>query len=158
MGVRRGVRLVLTPADTGGMRPASKRPPLLLGLLCLASGLLILGIGLGLIPTDPTDIHAPPWVLALCGLVFILGGVAVFAHERPRVQSAAGTTIVLAFRLVGGWVALFGASGQMSGGVPFLPRGVNIAIGRGLFGLGALMCLVLFVFGVRQILRGETNA
>ena len=48
-----------------------------------------MGIGLGLIPVDPATVHAPMWVLTACGLVFVLGGVAVLASRWPRVKDAA---------------------------------------------------------------------
>lgn len=112
-------------------------------------------MGVGVVPVEPGSVHAPPWVLVACGAVFVLGGVAMLTYDRPRIQSAAGGTIVLAFGLVAGWVALFGEAAQFSGGLPFVSRGLNVAIARGMFGLGSVLCFVLFVWGTSKMLRGE---
>ncbi|MEM1055634.1 MAG: hypothetical protein AAGI52_08905 [Bacteroidota bacterium] len=138
------------------MRSHKNPPSPILGVLTLGMGLFVTAIGLGIVPVDPANVHAPMWVLAVCGLVFVIGGVAVLAHGRPGIQSAAGLTIVLAFGLVGGWVALFGDAAQMSGGIPFLPRALNVALGRGLFGIGAVLCFAFFAWGTARALRGET--
>lgn len=135
-------------------RPSSA-PPRALGLITLAMGLFVTGIGLEVVPVDPASVHAPMWVLVLCGAVFVLGGVGMLAHGAPEVQSAAGATIVLLFGVVGGWVALFGDAAQFSGGFAFLSAEANVAMARGVFGLGALVCLAMFVWGTRRMLRGE---
>ena len=124
------------------------------GLLFLAAGTGIMGMGLGVIPVDPATVHAPMWVLAVCGLVFVLGGVAVVGARWSRVREAAGIGIVLAMGLIGGWVALFGDSDGFSGGVPFVSPEANVVIARVVFGLGAGMCLALFVWGASRVLRG----
>ena len=111
--------------------------------------------GLGLIPLDPDSVYAPMWVLALCGFVVALGGIAMLAPNSPRIQAAAGVTFTLAMGMIGAWVAFFSDSDGFSGGIPFVPREVNVLVARGLFGLGAVMCLALFVWGARRILRGE---
>ncbi|HIG75380.1 MAG TPA: hypothetical protein EYQ24_12645 [Bacteroidetes bacterium] len=133
----------------------SPAPPRALGLITLATGLFIMGIGLEVVPVDPASVHAPMWVLVLCGAVFVLGGVGVLAHGKPEIQSAAGGTIVLVFGVVGGWVALFGEAAQFGGGFAFLSPEANVAIARGVFGLGALVCLAMFAWGTRRMIRGE---
>ncbi|MEM6327406.1 MAG: hypothetical protein AAF791_09840 [Bacteroidota bacterium] len=138
------------------MSRAARRPPRLLGVLIVGMGLFITGIGLGVVPVDPATVHAPMWVLAVCGIVFVLGGISVIAHDHRGVQTAAGLTIVLALGLVGGWVALFGDSAQMSGGLPFLPRSLNVALGRGLFGFGALICFAFFAWGISRGRAGSS--
>ena len=136
------------------MRRSGLVPPLL-GLACLAVGAGIAGIGLGVVPSDPASGHAPPVVLVACGMAFGLGGVAMVAYHRPRIRSAAGVTIVLVMGIVAAWIALWGRSDAISGGLPFLPHGANVAVARGVFGMSALMCFALFAWGARQIARGD---
>ena len=129
--------------------------PLWLGLACVAAGLAVVGVAADVIAVDPSTVHAPRWVLGACGAVFVLGGVAALAPPGSSVGSAAAGTVVLAFGLVGGWVALFGSADGFSGGLPFVPEAVNVAVARGMFGLGSALCLALFVWGVRRLLRGQ---
>lgn len=127
------------------------------GLPFVGAGLCIVGVAFGAVPVDPESVHAPPWVLAACGLVFVLGGVAVLAQRWPRIQSAAGGTVVLAMGLVGAWVALAGDSEPFSGGLPLVSPEANVAVARVVFGLGAAMCFAMFAWGVRQAIRGEAD-
>ena len=131
----------------------SDRTALLLGFAAIAGGVAVLLVAAGVVAVDPTTVHAPRWVLGACGAVFALGGLAVIVPEGSPVGSAAAGTLVLAFGLVGGWVALFGEAEGFSGGLAFVPRAVNVAIARGLFGAGALLCFALFAWGVRQTVR-----
>ncbi|MEM0963631.1 MAG: hypothetical protein AAGK21_13960, partial [Bacteroidota bacterium] len=96
--------------------------------------------------------------LASCGLVFALGGLAILTPPQSRMRDAAALTIVLTFAILGGWVAIFSDPGQVEGGLPFLPRAVNEALGRGLFGFGSLISLALFVYGVRRLVRNAPEA
>ncbi|MAQ94445.1 MAG: hypothetical protein CMM84_13080 [Rhodothermaceae bacterium] len=118
----------------------------------------MIGIGAGVVPADPASVHAPGWVLAVCGAVFVLAGVAMLAHRWPAVQSAAGGVICLAFGLVGGWVALFGEAAQFSGGTGLLSRGAEVAVARGVFGVGAVLCLAMFVWSTVLLARGRPPA
>lgn len=134
------------------------RPPLWFGLAFVAAGLAIVGVAADVIAVDPSAVHAPRWVLGACGAVFALAGLAVLAPPGSAVGSAAAGVTVLAFGLIGGWVALFGSAEHFSGGLPFVPDAVNVAVARGLFGLGAVLCLALFVWGTRRLARGEPGA
>ncbi|WP_412068847.1 hypothetical protein [Rubrivirga sp. IMCC43871] len=132
---------------------APSRPDRLFGGLFLAAGAALVGIGAGVVPVDPGTVHAPGWVLALCGAVFGMGGVAVLAHRWPAVQSAAVGVIWLAFGVIGGWVALFGSAEQFSGGTGLLPRSLDVWLARGVFGLGAVLCLAVFIGGSARLVR-----
>lgn len=123
------------------------------GWLFIALGVALVAVALGVIPVDPASVHAPGWVLALCGALFGLGGLAVVARRWPAVQSAAVGLIWLAASVVGGWIALFGEAEHFSGGLPVLPPGVNVGLARALFGTGAVLSLAVFVWGTVQLVR-----
>ncbi len=63
----------------------------LFGLIFVATGTGIGLVGLRVISVDPSSVHAPYWVIAVCGLCFAGGGLAVwgmavtqFRDERRR--------------------------------------------------------------------------
>ncbi len=45
-----------------------------------AAGLLITAVAAGVIPTEPASVHAPPWVVATAGEIFLVVGVWVLAQ------------------------------------------------------------------------------
>lgn len=57
-----------------GSFSSSRGPGYRTGILAILIGSVILGITFGLIPTNPSSIHAPGWVLALFGGVFVVAG------------------------------------------------------------------------------------
>ena len=122
-----------------------------------ALGLAIVLVGLGAIAVPPESFHAPRWVLALCGAICALSGLALLAQPDSGMRTALGGIIAAALGVGAGWVALFGESESFAGGVPFLPDGVNVGGARGLFGLGAAVGAALFVYGVRQLVRARAD-
>jgi len=76
---------------------------LLFGLPFVGMGAWITLIGLKVVPVNPKSVHAPYWVLAVCGLCFFGAGLAVwcaairqFLRNRRRVQPTGGGTEALA--------------------------------------------------------------
>jgi len=124
------------------------------GVLSIVGGAVVVGIGAGVVPVDPGSVHAPGWVLAVCGALCALGGVAMLAHRWPVVRTAAVGVMWVAFGLIGGWVALFGQAEHYAGGIGLLPDWINILLARGLFGFGAVLCFGLFVWTTAGLLRG----
>jgi len=53
---------------------------LLFGLPFLAAGIYITGIGLGVFEVEPSSVHAPLWVIAVSGGVFLLVGLLLIVH------------------------------------------------------------------------------
>lgn len=125
-----------------------------LGFVCAGIGVALLLVAAGGIAVDPSTIHAPRWVLGVCGGVFVLGGVALAVPQVSSLRIAAGMTTVLGLGLVAAWAAWFGDAEGFSGGLPFVPDTVNVALARGVFGFGALCCLALFGWGVSRLMRG----
>ena len=60
-------------SDMRSPRPFG-RAHALWGWFCIALGLYAVAIATELLPTDTLALHAPMWVVLLCGLVFLLGG------------------------------------------------------------------------------------
>lgn len=125
------------------------------GWLCVALGLFPLGIAFGLLPVDPDSVHAPPWVLALCGVVFISGGGLILLHRHRYLQHLFAGAITASFGLVGLWVALFAPDDGFSGGFLFVSDETNVAIARWLFGIGAVLALAIFAAAMFRIGRGD---
>lgn len=119
-------------------------------MLCM--GAAITGVGARVIHVDPDTVHAPYWVILLCGLVFMSGGLAAVIGDKHPLNRILAATISLGLAASFAWVTFYGDSAHMSGGVWFLPKSVNDILGRILFGLGAAMGFViggLALFGHR---------
>lgn len=127
----------------------------LVGWLCIAAGIFILATAAGLIPVPEDDINAPTWVIALCGLVFLVGGIMAFAGTRPRLNALFAALLCGAFGAIGTWVTFFSPAESISGGVPFLAQSTNAAIGRWVFGLGTLITFGIAAIALREFLRGS---
>ena len=109
----------------------------------IGAGLVIVAVALGVLEPDPGSVHAPLWILALGGVVFVGGGVAVLVSPSSRLRSIAAGSLVVSMGIIAGWVALFGAGEHMSGGFWFVPHDTNVWIGRIVFGLASLMCFAI---------------
>jgi len=128
-----------------------------IGALFAGVGLYFIMVGLSVlpIPGGPRNLHAPLWVVVCAGLPFFLGGLAVMLQgvgkanaagelpaDAPTWIRAAHSVMVIAifacFAVIGTWVALAGESGQFS-------SGFGAAIGRGMFGLGAIICWAITI-------------
>ena len=156
-------------------RPATPTETRVIGAVASAFGLYFLLIGLGVLPVPggPRNLHAPLWVVALAGLVFLLGGVAVLINhvaganqsgelplDAPRWTQVAryliGVILFASFALIGSFVAIGGDARQFSGGVPLLGS-LNVSIARIMFGFGALICWLatvgFAVSGARKLLH-----
>ena len=136
--------------------------PLWLPLLFLAAGTTVILLALGIIPSDPSHIRAPRWVILSAGLMFAFAGVVMslipLRYERPALYMFACSLMCTAFFLVGAWAAVFADGIQASVG-PFIVTGPAADwLGRGIFGCGAVLLGFLTLFSWRQwwrALRGE---
>ena len=129
------------------------RPPVWVAWICFAAALLLLGVAIGVVPDSDTDATSPPWILSIVALVlFVLGCMVLFGHNK-RVNDVLAGIVCLGFAAVGAWVSLVAPPEGISGGIPFLSRETNTALGRGVFGLGAIMSLMVAVYAFRRGLR-----
>jgi hypothetical protein len=62
------------------------RTRFVLGLLCIALGTYPLAIAFGFIPVDETQVQTPMWVVALSGVVFLIGGCMIFLANHSGVN------------------------------------------------------------------------
>jgi hypothetical protein len=149
---------------------------IVIGLATGAFGLYILLVGLALLPVPggARNLHAPFWVAALAGLVFLLGGVSVLVQAIGRANDdaelpadASSWMIVLQYgsvvaicaclAAIGSWVAF--APGERT----FSGASSGETIGRVVFGIGAvitwLMTLAFAIAAMRrfQRRRGENR-
>ena len=80
---------------------SSKRGPgYLAGISSVAVGFLVLAITFGVIPTDPSTINAPGWVLAIFGCVFVVAGLWVVLLRAIRQDTAEANWINFFFALL----------------------------------------------------------
>lgn len=123
--------------------------------LCIFAGTWPIAVAVGLVDVPPERVVAPNWVLALAGAAFVIGGSMMLLRERKRLLDGLAGILMLAFCAVGAWAALFAPAASISGGLPFVPRAVNVAIGRTMFGLGAIITLSIAVYAFRLAWRGR---
>lgn len=127
----------------------TSKQQILFGWFAFLTGLPFIGMAFGIVQADESTVHAPLWVIGLCGLVFSLAGIMVLIGEKSPINNLLGGILVLSFALIGGWVALFGDSAQFSGGTPILSDSQNVIVSRILFGSGSLMCFAIAIYAFR---------
>ncbi len=87
------------------------------------AGLYIIGRALGIVPSDPNQMHAPRWVLVLVGGAFAFAGwlpVLSRADTGSRRFRIVTATVVLCMLAVVNWAALHPESGIAH--TPMTPR------------------------------------
>ena len=108
---------------------------------CIGAALMLLGADF--IPQRLFEPHVPSWVLVMLGLGLILVGVSVFFRIGSPIATRLIGVSLLLIALTFIWVAFFGDPRYMSGGLPFLPDDYNVLLGRTMFGLFALIFLLI---------------
>ncbi|MGB5624908.1 MAG: hypothetical protein WBM61_04185 [Woeseiaceae bacterium] len=129
---------------------SSKRSRLGMGLGCIALGCYPLSISLGILPVDEAKVMAPAWVVAMSGIVFVIAGGMILVGNRSWANDLLAGILCLLFGIMGTWVSLFSASEGFSGGIPLLPHDSNVALGRWVFGIGALVCFAISAYAFRR--------
>jgi hypothetical protein len=129
------------------------RAPLFVKLLCTLSGLVIMGVGAGLLPVDPSHVHAPLWVIFLAGLVFFLAGMLLFLAQlrftHPALYLFLAAFLVSLFAVIGFWIAMY-SKGPFTGtlSTPLFVHRSGTESGifpRLLFGFGAVITTLVAV-------------
>jgi len=154
----------------------TRREAIVIGAIAAAFGLFFVLVSLGIVPLQGKA-KAPMWVVALAGLCFLLGGLAVLVPaavtgvvradgELPEgspqwlrlVQYLFGLAIFASFAAIGSWVAFGPGVRSFGSNLPLLSSsGANEMIGRIAFGIGAVitwLCLIAFArYGWRKLVR-----
>lgn len=133
----------------------SKRARPVLAVLCVALGIYPLSIALGFVHVDDAQVHAPMWIIALSGVVFLIAGFMILLANRSRANDVLACIVCLLFGVIGMWVALFGASEGFSVGIPLLSHDANVKIARVVFGSGAVICFAISGYAFRRAFRSD---
>ena len=132
-------------------RPDRAHP--LWGWFCIGLGLYAVALATELLPADAAMLHAPLWVIFLCGVVFLLGGAMLLVDRNSKFNALCASLLLLVMGVIGAWVALLGPAAGFSGGIPFLPQAYNVTLARWVFGLGALVSFMMLVYAIRTLLK-----
>ncbi len=92
-----------------GRQPVSRTtihgwPSVIFGSPFAGMGTFILLMGLGKIEVDPNKVHAPMWVIAVCGLMFLLAGLFLIWHGLDGVRRKAKIKDVKRTRASSPWL------------------------------------------------------
>ena len=137
------------------MSDANKSVPW--GAFMVVLALVLFLVAAGVIPTGAEVLVAPPLVVTMAGLVLAAGGIALMLPPNSRLRLAMVAVLVAGFAAIGGWIAFNGNPDTISGGLTFLPPGINAVLGRLAFGIGSLVSIAILFVVLRQ-LRGGRDA
>jgi hypothetical protein len=133
-------------------KPANKTHAIY-GVLLVLLGLYPIALALGFQEVDAASSNAPMWVIALCGVVFVIGGCMILLRQHERLVDLLAALICLSLASIGVWVSLFSPAEGFSGGISLVPDKTNIGISRWVFGGGAVISFLCFVYAVRRALQ-----
>lgn len=159
------------------LRDVSPATGLVMGGLLLFGGLAVVFVAVDWIRVDPSSIHAPRWVLGVCGAMFALPGMAALYYGvrnglagGPSTDRSAGErgfsvvgwlvglAIAAGMTAVASWVAFGPGERTFSGSVGIGPvsvggSGQSETLGRWMFGIGAVMSGLFTVWGLAYGVR-----
>ena len=132
------------------------------GFLMMAMGFMVLAITFGVIPSDPANIHAPGWLMAIFGGMFVLAGLwAIFQRAIRQDTAGAGwvnflfaLAVMLAISVICLWIGV-GPGDRFFVHTDSLGRPTALitdpTLGRIFFGFfGLLMSAVTVAFAIIQ--------
>ena len=123
-----------------------------LALVCLAAGVAVCAATLGFVPADYLVFDAPRSVVLGVGAVFILAGFMLLARDH-RASDSIASILLLILAAIAGWITFYAPEGTIQRFLPFIPADVNDALGRLLFGLGAVACVGMAAWALRRLFR-----
>lgn len=136
----------------------NNEPSPLLGGVCIVVGLFPIARALHWIPPEAGSADAPDWVIFLCGFVFEVSGLMLLVGDQnKRLTDALVAVFALAMGGAAVWVALLSPSEGMGGGIPFLPRALNVLVSRCVFGIGALFSLWIAQYAALSAVKGRSR-
>lgn len=123
---------------------------ILTSVLLLVSGLVIELTVFDIISIDENLVHAPNWVIALLGILFLSGGLVIVVSPESSIATWSAGTLVIAMTLVSAWVAVYGSSEHFSGDLPFISQDTNVIIARIIFGCVSLLGLAIILAAAKK--------
>ena len=123
-----------------------------IALLFLAGGVALGGVSLGFFPADYLVLEAPRAVVLGAGAVLVLAGFILLARDH-RASDSIASILLLTFAAIAGWVTFYAPKGTINRLLPFIPTEVNDALGRLLFGLGAIVSVGMALWALRRLFR-----
>jgi len=159
-----------------------KKELIAIGSLASLMGFYFLLVGADILPLPggADKLHGPLWIVLCVGLAFFLAGVAMllqaFGHANDRgefpaeaptwlrvTQYLIGLTIFATFGAIGSWIAFGPGERAFSGSLPFISGESGSAVGRTIFGIGAIIVwfgtVAFAVVGASKLLgRGKRDA
>jgi hypothetical protein len=122
----------------------------LLSGMFIVAGIVIELTTIDVISIDENLVHAPDWILGLCGLLFLSGGLAIVASPKSSIATWSAGTLVIFMTLISAWVAVYGASEHFSGDLPLLSRDSNVIIARIIFWCVSLLGLAITTAAIKK--------
>lgn len=121
-------------------------------MLCLAGGVALGGESLGFFPAEYLLLEAPRAVVLGAGVVLVLAGFMLLARDH-RASDSIASILLLTIAAIAGWVTFYAPEGTINRLLPFIPTEVNDALGRLLFGLGAIVSVGMALWALRRLFR-----
>jgi len=158
------------------IRDVPPRTGILMGTAFLAAGLPVVGIGLDWVHVSPSAVHAPGWVLVVCGGIFALPGAAMLYYAfanlagyggrgegqgAPLFMQLVGLTMAAGMAAVFGWVAFGPGERRFSGSGGIGPVHVGGSStgtsGRLAFGIATVLIGAVAAWRIVAALRGRSK-
>jgi multisubunit Na+/H+ antiporter MnhB subunit len=134
-------------------KPTTPEQARFIGAAVGAIGLGLVLLALDIIPQRWWPPNVPPAVLFIIGVLLVSASAAVFSGlGTPASSFFVGVSMAL-MAMAFAWVAFLGEARHMSGGIPFLPRWLNVGLGRAVFGLASLAFLAVAVSAFRSAIN-----
>lgn len=137
------------------------RAKLVVGALFVACGIYPIIAAVGT-PEFSAGKNAPDWVVGLAGLLFVLGGGAVWAQgtaAEKLVGSIVGTAALLGLAAIGNWIAFGAGERACSASSTSWLFSREFAVGewscRAAFGAGAALLDGFLVLGLAKLLQAR---
>ncbi|MDX8404049.1 MAG: hypothetical protein R8K54_06540 [Mariprofundaceae bacterium] len=147
-------------ANQSAKRQLSKRGAWLMAATFVSMGLMIVAMSVDVIHVDPSDIHAPRWVVAVCGMMFVFAGLIIPASQsysggEPSLWVRfVGLLIIGCFALVFSWIAFGPGEREFSTSINgFIVEGSGEVFGRAVFGFFAVLVDLWLVWGIYNFIK-----
>lgn len=141
-------------------RQLSKKGVWLMTAMFVSMGLMIVLMAFDVIHVDPSDIHAPRWVLAVSGMMFVIAGFLIPASQNHSKATPGlwvqflGMMLMGCFAAVFSWVAFGPGEREFSTSVNgFAVEGSGETFGRAVFGFFAVLVDLWLVWGGYNFLK-----